>query len=344
MTVNKIGFEPYKIRFHQPLKTSASVWEFRRGWIVKVHSDGLTGLGEAAPLPGFSPESFEDCGVILTEISESVQPGGQDTPSILEILDQFTHRSPAAVFGVETALYDLQAKKERILLSKWLNPHAETSVKVNALYTGQSQLPPGVKTVKVKLMAQSLKSDLSLINAVIDRFGDQVLLRLDVNGGWNFRQAVETCRALESYPVDYIEQPLPVHAVYEMAELRHSTTIPIAADESLTDLASAARLIEAEATDVFILKPTVSGGFAASGGIIRLAEEAGIRVVITSSLESTVGRLALLHLTAAYKITEPCGLLTDLFEDDFTRFFPEVKDGKISLPRMPGLGIEHDRF
>ena len=61
--------------------------------------------------------------------------------------------------------------------------------------------------------------------------------------------------------------------------------------------------------------------------------------MITTSLESVVGRTACLHLAAANEITETCGLATAGFlnEEDQN---PLIENGVTKLSNNPGLGIE----
>jgi L-alanine-DL-glutamate epimerase-like enolase superfamily enzyme len=144
---------------------------------------------------------------------------------------------------------------------------------------------------------------------------------------------------MEAFNIDYIEQPLPAEELVDLAELSYHTEIPIAVDESLTDYSSAEKIIENQATDVFVIKPMVSGGFTESKKIINLAKEENIRIVITSSLETNIGRMACLHLAAANKITDACGLSTGvLLNEDTTS--PVIENGLIQIPDIPGVGLE----
>ena len=83
----------------------------------------------------------------------------------------------------------------------------------------------------------------------------------------------------------------------------------------------------------------VSGGFTESKKIINLAKEENIRTVITSSLETNIGRMACLHIAAANEITESCGFSTDaLLNEDTTS--PVIENGLIQIPDIPGVGLE----
>jgi len=170
-------------------------------------------------------------------------------------------------------------------------------------------------------------------------FGADVSFRLDANGAFDLPRAIRFCKEMEAFNVDYIEQPLPAEELVDMAELSYHTEISIAVDESLTDFNSAEKIIENQAANVFIIKPMVSGGFTECKKIIDLAREEKIRTVVTSSLETSIGRMACFHLAAANEITEACGLSTGaLLNEDIKA--PTIKNGMMQLPDIPGVGLE----
>ena len=171
-----------------------------------------------------------------------------------------------------------------------------------------------------------------------ESFGNDVQFRLDCNGSLDLPRAIRFCKEMKKFNIDYIEQSLPADNLEDLAELTYHTEIPIAVDESLTDFQSAEKIIDKQAAHVFVIKPMVSGGFTECKKIITLAQAENIRTVITSSIETAIGRTACLHLAAAIEITEACGLATGAFlnEDKAT---PTIANGKIQLPDIPGVGL-----
>ena len=64
-----------------------------------------------------------------------------------------------------------------------------------------------------------------------------------------------------------------------------------------------------------------------------------IRVIVTTSLETTIGRMACLHLAAANEISEPCGLSTGALLNEDTKA-PIIENGMMQLSKIPGMGME----
>src|SRR6185312_10754847 len=149
-----------------------------------------------------------------------------------------------------------------------------------------------------------------------------------------------------AYDIEYIEQPLPAHDLAGMASLRRVSPVPLAADEALTGLESARRILRARAADILILKPQLAGGLRICRQISQEAHTQGVACVITSTLETGIGVAAALHLAAAApEITLPCGLATlNLLANDLLHTSLPIQQGRITLPSGPGLGVHLDQL
>ncbi len=177
---------------------------------------------------------------------------------------------------------------------------------------------PGATTAKVKVAesGQSLSDDVDRVaaaRAVIPR------VRIDANGKWSVAQAISSIRAIGD--VEYAEQPCAT--VDELAQVRRAVEVPIAADESIRKVADPMRVVAADAADVAVLKVAPLGGMRA---VLRLADEIGLPVVVSSALDTAVGMAAGVAAAAALdRLDLACGLGTgSLFAVDVADpFLPE---------------------
>ncbi|NQU68830.1 MAG: o-succinylbenzoate synthase [Candidatus Marinimicrobia bacterium] len=343
MIIRSLNIFPYSIPFTTPLKTTSRTYNQRSGFIIRLQTDDDTGYGEAAPLPGISLESIDDCRNCLNEFSKEVDQNTttNSCDKWLSFVKSICQKSPAAQFGLETAILDAASQQAGLSLASYLSVNHATTVPVNGLFHEGYSPMQGVTVTKIKVHHKDFSQTIRLVEQLSHQLGADHKFRLDVNGGWNLSEAIQNCNQLESLPIDYIEQPLPPDHLNELAELRKRTNIPIAVDESLTSFESAQRIVEQKAADVFVIKPMISGGFSEVNDIVLLAEKHHIRCVLTSSLETAVGRLATLHLAAAHQITEPCGLDTGYLLSRNVTKFPQIMRGKVTVPDAPGLGIAH---
>lgn len=168
----------------------------------------------------------------------------------------------------------------------------------------------GCRTAKVKVaeVGQSLGDDIARLEAVRDALGRDGRIRVDANGAWVVDDAVTALKLLNvaADGLEYAEQPCA--SVEELAALRRRIDIPIAADESIRRAADPLKVKQLEAADVAVLKVHPLGGVRAC---LRLAEELGLPVVVSSAVETSVGLAAGVALAAALpELPFACGLGT----------------------------------
>ena len=175
----------------------------------------------------------------------------------------------------------------------------------------------GCRTAKVKVAepGQALADDRARLEAVRDALGPDGRVRVDANGAWDVPDAVVAIGVLDRAAggLEYVEQPCA--AVEDLAAVRRRVDVPIAADESIRRAADPYRVRDLEAADVAVLKVQPLGGVRAC---LRIAEDIGLPVVVSSALETSVGIAAGVALAAALpELPYACGLATvRLLTDD----------------------------
>jgi O-succinylbenzoate synthase len=175
----------------------------------------------------------------------------------------------------------------------------------------------GCRTAKVKVAepGQSVGEDEARLEAVRDALGPGGGVRVDANGAWPVDEAVVAIGRLDRAAggLEYVEQPCA--AVEDLAAVRRRVEVPIAADESIRRAADPYRVRDLEAADVAVLKVQPLGGVRAC---LRIAEDIGLPVVVSSALETSVGIAAGVALAAALpELPYACGLATvALLTDD----------------------------
>ncbi|MEZ5094615.1 o-succinylbenzoate synthase [Nocardioides sp.] len=175
----------------------------------------------------------------------------------------------------------------------------------------------GCATAKVKVAepGQTLADDEARLEAVRDALGPGGRVRVDANGAWTVDAALAALPVLDRAAggLEYAEQPCAT--VEELAAVRRRVSVPIAADESIRRAADPYRVRDLEAADVAVLKVQPLGGVRAC---LRIAEEIGLPVVVSSALETSVGIAAGVALAAALpELPYACGLATvQLLTDD----------------------------
>lgn len=223
-------------------------------------------------------------------------------------------------------------------------PLVRDSVAVNATLpaVGPEEVPgvldrfPGCRTVKVKVAdpGQGLPDDVARVAAARAYLGPEGRVRVDANGAWSMDEAERAVHALAPYDLEYVEQPCAT--VDELAEVRERIAylgIPIAADESVRKADDPLAVARAGAADLLVVKAQPLGGVAAA---LRLVREAGLPVVVSSALDTSVGISMGLHLAAAIPTLEfDCGLATaSLLAADVTSEPLLPVDGALPVRRV----------
>jgi len=191
----------------------------------------------------------------------------------------------------------------------------------------------GCRTAKVKVAerGQAEADDIERVEAVRAALGPAGRIRVDANGGWDVPTATRLLRQLSRYWIEYAEQPCATLA--ELAELRRLIDIPVAADESIRRAEDPLRVRAAGAADIVMLKVQPLGGVRPA---LRVAQECGLPVVVSSAVDSSVGLAAGVALAAALpELPYACGLATmSLLEGDVTAA-PLTESGGVLPVRRP---------
>jgi o-succinylbenzoate synthase len=166
----------------------------------------------------------------------------------------------------------------------------------------------GCRTAKVKVAepGHTEADDLARVEAVRAALGPTGRVRVDANGAWDVDDAVARIGRLARYDLEYVEQPCGT--VEELAAVRRRVGVPIAADESIRRADDPLRVARLAAADVAVLKVAPLGGVRAA---LRVAEQIGLPVVVSSALETSIGIAAGVALAAALpELPYACGLAT----------------------------------
>ena len=221
--------------------------------------------------------------------------------------------SPFPEYGAAYASRWLAAAREAAI--DGFPPPVRDRVEVNAIVpacdpTTASALvrDAGCRTVKVKVAesGQDLAADVERVAAVRDALGPDGRIRVDANGAWDVATAVLALGRLGAFGLEYAEQPCAT--VEELVDVRRRADVPVAADESIRTADDPVRVAAAGGVDVLVLKAQPLGGVRRA---LDVAAAAGVPVVVSSALETSVGLAAGLAFAAALpELPYACGLGT----------------------------------
>jgi len=358
MTIRKVWIRSYRIPLPEAWPSAEGPVAERVGSILLLEEDGgWVGRGETAPWPGFGLETHASSVAALRGAASRLI--GLPPEAYLEAAADLTKlapvaASPCARYAIDLALHDLAAQHANLSVARLLGgPGTLAEVSVNAAIPRLSAeqagrmtaaaVASGVGTIKVKVGGGPLEEDIARVRAVRDAAGPAIRVRVDANQAWSEREAIRALAALCIYDIEFCEQPVPAEAIEVLARVRAATDVRIAADEAVRDLATARRILASGAADILIVKPMALGGLHAASAVAAYAEEFGAALVVTSLLESDIGRAGALHLAASLGTNRLAhGVAPAGWTIDGPRHKTAYPAGKVRVPTEPGLGASLD--
>ena len=288
----KTGFETVGLRLDVPFTIARGTTDVTENVVVSIEADGKTGYGAAAP----STRYGETVGTVEALVPDllSVVESVDDPHARREIGDRMrtvARGNPAARAAVDIALWDLAGKLLETPSYGLLGlsgsaecPPTSFTIGIDETKTMRSRaleaVSEGYSILKVKL---GTDRDLDIIDAVRSAVPDATI-RVDANEAWTPKEAVRNCRALESYDIEFVEQPVRADDSSGLKYVYDRSPIPIAADESCRTATDVPPI--ADRCDIVNLKLMKTGGITPAIELIHTARAHGLEVMCGCMIET----------------------------------------------------------
>jgi len=354
-----------RTRLKRPSGASVSVPlpKTREALLVKIETnEGLVGWGETEPISGCRGTIEKSLGPRLI---------GRNPLEYRRLWREMwgpNFGNGLAVGGLETAINDLRGKALNLPLAELfggrfrervpvyvsaLNYVDKPTIEVEYPKVAAEMVAKGHKAIKMRVGRYSVAREAKVAAKVRETVGPKVKLLADGNGAYTQATALRMARVLHELNFEYFEEPLPQvtphYAGYE--ELRRKMPLPLAGGEVLDSRATGKALLTRGCFD--IIQPDISlcGGLGEALFIAELAALSGVRciphcwggdIVIAASAHL----LSLLPQPHWGRPTDTPMLEIDQGEnpwrDGLAKEPLKIKNGYITVPTKPGLGIEID--
>lgn len=339
---------------------------YSTAWVsfIKVTAeDGAVGWGQTAP---FAADMAAD---LLHRVVAPIALGkdGGDIAStiracfrekyVYKFRGTFLYR---AIAGLDTALWDLRAKREGRSVCELLGGSPK-SIPVYASSMRRDTQPEeeierfkqwrddhGATAFKYKIgvpageNADVFPGRSERLIASVGREFPESFLVADGNGGYTPERAIEISKLLRDGGVAYFEEPCVYWDIDATAEVNAGSAVPVCGGEQDYDLLRWELIFEKKA--VSLAQPDVCylGGLTETLKVARMAERQGLSIMPHAANPSMV-LLFSMHLMAAIPNAAPY-LEYGIEETPWITgaFSPalEMVDGAVTIPDGPGWGIE----
>ncbi|WP_210364812.1 o-succinylbenzoate synthase [Bacillus sp. REN3] len=353
MEIKAVRLSVIQMPLKQPFMTHLGTVAAREALIVEAEGkDGYVGYGEGVAFssPWYTEETIKTSYHMIRDfLVPLLKNKGLGHPSEAFGLFKGIRRNHMAKSALETALWDLQAKRQGIPLSQLIGGTMEkipSGVVVGhpdpteAIRQIEGYLEAGYSRIKVKI---NPGNDVELVSEIRRRFPDLQLMA-DANSAYTLADA-SRLKALDEYGLLMIEQPLGHDDIVDHARLQAQLATPICLDESIVTFDDARKAIELGSCRVINIKAGRVGGLGEAKRIHDYCFAKGIPVWAGGMIEFGISRAHNIALASMQGFTIPGDISGSAryWEEDIIKPEVRVENGFIHVPDQPGIGYELNR-
>jgi len=311
--IKQIEIRELRMRLLHPFETSFGVTQDRHIVLVKVSDGANTGWGEvtAGEGPFYSYETKETAWYVLHEfIIPNVIGKELSGPSDFGAMVRGIRGHNMAKTGVETALWDLDAKIKNVPLWKVLGGTREridcgVSIGIQPtidklLAKIDTEVRAGYRRIKIKIKPGW---DVEVIRQVREAF-PKIRLMGDANSAYTLAD-VDIFKKMDKYDIMMFEQPLHHEDIIDHAELQRQIETPICLDESIHSADDARKAIKIGACRIINVKLGRVGGHREVKAVHDVCRDNGVPVWCGGMLESGIGRAHNIALSSLENFSLP---------------------------------------
>jgi O-succinylbenzoate synthase len=323
--------------------------------LVEVHSEGLAGWGEvtAGENPFYNEEWTDSAWLILRDyVAPRVLKHTFNSAAEVNARTAHIRGHNMARGGLEVAVWDLEARRNALPLSKHIGGGAFSEIACGVSIGIQNSVPELLKKIETEVNAgyQRIKMkikpgwDVDVIREVRRVFPD-IRLMADANSAYTLAD-IDRLKRLDEFHLMMIEQPLAHDEIIDHVQLQAALETPICLDECIRSAHQAEQAIRMNACRIINIKLGRVGGFSEARRVHDVAQKAKIPVWCGGMLEAGIGRAHNIALSTLPNFVLPGDVSASrrYWSRDIIQPPVEVTPrGTIQVPQKPGLGFELDR-
>ncbi len=328
-----------RLQLRHTWTTTMSSSQYRDTIRVRVASDGVTGVGEGAPIVRYHENAVDGVKAIAEIIPALEGANLWQYEKLMERISRGMQGQFAAKAAMDVALMDWIGQKMNVPLYRLLGldasdaPVTTFSIGIDTPEITKQKVreAEAFPVLKIKV---GLDTDEATIEAV--RSVTHKRLRVDANEGWKDKEeAVRKINWLETQGVEFVEQPMPAEMIEETRWVRKRVHLPLIADEAAVSARAVPGLTDAY--DGVNVKLDKCGGIQQALRMIYVAKSQGMKTMLGCMISSSVSVTAAAHLSPLVDYADLDGNLL-IANDPYSGV--RVEKGKLILPDQPGLGVK----
>jgi L-alanine-DL-glutamate epimerase-like enolase superfamily enzyme len=290
MQIVHVEVVPVELTLRLPYRAAAHPTEVERVECVFIRietREGQVAWGCAAFDPMQTGETIEQVTTVCRACADrALDLNPLNTEFALAELAPLTEGTPAARCAFDIAFYDLLGLASGLPLHRLLGGYRhriQTSITLSlapikeTVEMARNRARQGFRILKLKGGIEP-EEDVRRVRAIHDALPG-LLLRLDAEQGYSVQEALEVARILTGR-LEMLEQPTPASDLQALGEVTRHSPVPILADESLTDPASALEIARQHAAHGLSVKLATCGGLHCARQVDSIARAARMATMV----------------------------------------------------------------
>ena len=256
-----------------------------------------------------------------------------------------------SVAHVELAVFDLLSRQSGQPVGKLLGEVIRDEIPVYVSRFDRDTTPQqevrnvsaalaetGAKATKLKIgrrmfnTPEQTRRDLAMLELARKTWGDKIEIFVDANGSYRAKEAIEIGREMEKLNIGFFEEPCRWQDYQGTLAVADALRMPVAGGEQDSSLEHFHWMTQRKVVD--LVQPDVYylGGLTRMLRVARMADQFGMKIT-PHSPKTGADAAANLHFAS---------VVPNLGPYQEYRHAPEVRGGKVAVPREAGLGVEYD--
>ena len=334
----KLTYHTYNLKFRHPFTISKGTKTHQPTLVVALEHLGHIGYGEAPAITYYNitvEKMVED----LERKRLFVEKFAFTEPErYWHYLHHLYPANPFLVCALDIAGWDLfgkmKGKSLKSLLptpAQSLQPQTDFTIGIDTVEKMVAKMQEKPWPIyKIKL---GTEKDVEIIQAL--RKHTSATIRIDANAAWTLDEALNKISVFKNLGVEFIEQPLAKDDWEGMKILYQKSPLPLIADESCVMENDVEKCVHH--FHGINIKLTKCSGLTPALRMIQKARQLGLKVMVGSMNESSIGSAAIAHLMPQIDYVDADGPL--LLEEEVATGLDYKEDGGIETLEAPGLGV-----
>jgi o-succinylbenzoate synthase len=356
MKITRIQPIPIALPLRKPMRMAGRTYERLDTVVVRLETEGrLAGWGEASAAPQLTGETVPSIVAAVNLLADAlVGSDVRDLGRVGAIIASTLVGNPAAKASVEVAAFDAVGRNAGLPLHALLGGRRATEF--DCLYLlgagdpaldlaeARRKVDEGFTALKYKVANGNLIEEAETLVALRRQLGHGVMLGADANGGWSRGQASLFLNLARESAAAFIEQPVAADDYVGMSQVAATSTLPIAADESIHSIADLSRLIETRGALGGSLKIMKLAGLVRCLDACRLTHALGGEINLSGKVgETSIANAATLAVAAVWgRPSWGLSLTNNYLVADPVKQPLQLEGGRAHSLDGPGLGVEID--